>query len=66
MTQLPEGYRPKTRGDKLTPATGRKVVRFFVDTDGKVMIDWTLNISDGSYASGELTWLQIDIDFLTD
>lgn len=66
VLQLPDGYRPKTRVYKLTSATGGRVVRFFADTDGKVMIDWTLNISDGSFASGELSWIQLDIDFLID
>ena len=66
VLQLPDGYRPKTRVYKLTSATAGRVVRFFADTDGKVMIDWTLNISDGSFAGGELSWIQLDIDFLTD
>lgn len=66
VLQLPDGYRPKTRVYKLTSATAGRVVRFFADTDGKVMIDWTLNISDGSFASGELSWIQLDIDFLID
>lgn len=66
MFQLPVGYRPNTRKYVLNPMTLARIARIYVDTNGYVSLEWTKNLSDGSNVSGELSWVQIDMDFLID
>lgn len=66
MFQLPAGYRPNTRKYVLNPTTLARIARIYVDTNGYVSLEWTKNLSDGSNVSGELSWVQIDMDFLID
>ena len=63
---LPTGYRPANRKYALNPMTNKNVARIIFDTDGRVILEWVASMTDGSYVSGELSWVQIDGDFLID
>ena len=61
---LPSGYTPAKRQYYFNPMTGTRIARLFIDTDGRVVLEWTKNISDASAATGELAWVRINTDFL--
>lgn len=60
---LPSGYRPQSRVIHVNTATGRRISRWYVNTAGEVDLSWIVNISDGSSATGELSWVAINISF---
>lgn len=64
--QLPSGYRPASRKYALSPVTGSRIARIYVDTTGDLYVEWVKAIADAAAVSGSLNWIQIDIDFLID
>lgn len=63
---LPAGYRPIDRKFALNAMTGRRIARIQVQSSGIVKVEWAVNITDGSYVTGSVTWIEVDIDFLVD
>lgn len=62
---LPEGYRvPSGTRYDIGECGGTRVSRIYADADGNLKCEWIQNIG-GSAFTGE-TWIQIDMDYLTD
>ena len=66
LATIPTGYRPQKINYKLVSAAGHTVARLLVDPEGKIRVDWCINISDGSSVTGEIEWLDVSIDFPID
>lgn len=62
---LPEGYRVLygTHYD-IGECGGQRVSRIYADADGNLKCEWIQNIAGGAFTSE--TWIQIDMDYLTD
>ena len=63
---LPEGYRPTNRVFALNAMTGRRIARVRVQPSGTLDVEWMVNITDGSYVTGSVTWIDINMNFLVD
>lgn len=62
---LPEGYRmPYGTHYDIGECGGQRVSRIYADADGNLKCEWVVNISGGAFTSE--TWIQIDMDYLTD
>jgi hypothetical protein len=60
---LPSGYRPKNRVRCVNTASGKRISRWYINTAGNVTLEWIMNIADGSYATGEISWVSINVSF---
>lgn len=63
---LPEGYRPGFSAWRINGATGSNVARVLVNKDGVLKVEYARNLTDGAVFTGDLTWVDISIDYFID
>lgn len=62
---LPEAYRlPHGTHYDIGECGGQRVSRIYADADGNLKCEWIQNIAGGAFTNE--TWIQIDMDYLTD
>lgn len=63
---LPEGYRPKINKYIVAALSGYRVARLYVAANGNVYCEWVFQLDSNSRYTGDMEWMQIDIDFFID
>lgn len=63
---LPEGYRPNFSTWSINAATGSNVARVLVNKDGVLKVEYVRNLTDGASPTGNVSWVDISIDYFID
>lgn len=62
ISTLTASARPSSNVYIISPCGSTRVARLFVSTDGRLVLEWLVNISDGSRYAGS-TWVQINMTY---
>lgn len=62
---MPEGYRPTGNTYKLAAMGGERIARIYINTSGKLMLEWAIDISDGGKYKAN-NWVDCAFDYWTD
>lgn len=65
-TALASEYRPTTNTSFFMQVNGTKIARGYVNTSGNIILEWIVNISDGSYYETQVSWLYFNVDYFVD
>lgn len=63
IATLPAGFRPLSNTYVLNACSGANIARVYVQPNGNMAVEWIKKISDGSDRTGDMSWLQINLDF---
>lgn len=66
ITKTPLPFKPNFYYYIFTAAGGKTISRLGINPNGDLFIDWTLNINNGSGFSGQVGWLQLNMECLLD
>lgn len=62
IATLPSGFCPASTVHKMVPCGGHRIARIYVTPLGEVVLEWMMNIADGTIASVN-QWLVLNIDY---
>lgn len=65
VATLPEAYRPTVNQYRIVSCGGKRIARLVVSPAGNIVIDWLINIVDGTNHDGTV-WIDITIDYFID
>lgn len=60
---LPTGFRTDYNFYNLNTATGTRLSRIYVKSDGTFNLEWVRNVSDGTELTGTINWISIELSY---
>lgn len=66
IATLPTGFRPNKVPYDITACANNRLGQKHINSSGGVVVDYVVNVADGSRYSGTIDWLDISMDFFVD
>ena len=66
LATVPAGFRPLENVYVLRPCSGFRAASVYLTTEGNLYLGWVFNLDSATRYTGELSWMQVDMDFFID
>lgn len=66
LATVPAGFRPLENVYVLRPCSGFRATSVYLTTEGNLYLGWVFNLDSATRYTGDLSWMQIDMDFYVD
>ena len=66
LATVPAGFRPLENVYALRPCSGFRGASVYLTTEGNLYLGWVFNLDSATRYTGNLSWMQIDMDFYID